>query len=93
MTVLGWPLAVDESALPTCDATALLTDASRLWSEDEQSVREALRTVASEECVQSVDDLIFRRSNWATTEPDVDAVRARLVEIGADGGARRRLSA
>ena len=93
MAVLGWPLAVDESALPTCDATALLTDASRLWSEDEQSVREALRTVASEECVQSLDDLIFRRSNWATTEPDVDAVRARLVEIGADGGARRRLSA
>ena len=93
MAVLGWEADADESELPTADATALLTDAGRLWSEDEASVREALRAVVSEESVQSLDDLIFRRSNWATTEPNIDAVRARLVEIGADGGERPRLSA
>jgi len=93
MAALGWHAEIDESELPTAAATALLTDAGRLWSDDEGSVREALRAVESEECVQSLDDLIFRRSNWATTEPNVEAVRARLVELGADGGERRRLSA
>jgi glycerol-3-phosphate dehydrogenase len=93
MTALGWRAEIDESALPTADATALLTDAGRLWSEDAGSVREGLRAVASEECVQSLDDLIYRRSNWATTEPDIEAVRARLIELGMDDGERPRLSA
>jgi glycerol-3-phosphate dehydrogenase len=82
----------DASELPTSAATDLLTDARRLWTQDAGVVRDALHAVASEECVQSLDDLVLRRTNWATTEPHLEAVRSRLVEIGVER-AQRRLSA
>jgi len=93
MTMLGARAEADETELPTAAATALLTDAPRLWTDDPAAVREALSTVAREESALSLDDLILRRSNWATTEPSIEAVHARLVEIGLKDIDRRRVSA
>jgi glycerol-3-phosphate dehydrogenase len=71
-----------DTALPISAETDLLTDARRLWTDDQAKVREALHDVVREESVQSLDDLILRRTNWATTEPHLERLRERLAEIG-----------
>jgi glycerol-3-phosphate dehydrogenase len=66
--------------LPLAEATPMLIDASRL-SRDDASVGPALQRVVEEEAVQSLDDLILRRANWATTETDLEWVRERVLQL------------
>jgi glycerol-3-phosphate dehydrogenase len=70
---------------PLSPATGLLIDASRLWVDPPESLRDALRCTLREESVTCLDDLVLRRSNWATTEVDLDRVRQRVSELLADG--------
>jgi glycerol-3-phosphate dehydrogenase len=79
----------DGAELQTSSVTPLLTDAERLWSDDTSTVRDALVKTADEEAVQSLDDLILRRTNWATTEVDLERVRHRVRELA---GTRLNLS-
>jgi len=37
--------------------------------------------VIEEESVQCEDDLVLRRTNWATTEADLERVRARVAQL------------
>lgn len=67
--------------LPLSAATPLVTDAANLWTHDDESVGVALRHVVQEEAVQSLDDLVLRRTNWATTEADLEAARQRVVQF------------
>ena len=76
------------SPWPLSAATALLTDAARLWSTDADPLRETLRGVRREEAVSSIDDLILRRTNWGSTALDPDAVRGRIREIVPVDGER-----
>jgi glycerol-3-phosphate dehydrogenase len=62
-------------------ATPLLTDARRLWSDPEDVLRKALLDTVQQESVHSLDDLVLRRTNWSTTETDLDAVRRRIAEL------------
>ena len=75
----------EASELSLSPATNVLTDARTLWDADASTVGAALKRVIEEEAVQSLDDLVVRRSNWATTETDLDRVRER-VELLANGG-------
>ena len=70
-----------DAELPTSAATPLLIDARRLWTEDPADCREALLQTVRDEAVQSLDDLILRRTNWATTELDLERVRQRVAEL------------
>lgn len=38
-----------------------------------------VREIADEESVTTVDDLVFRRTNWALTAPDLEALRAAVA--------------
>jgi glycerol-3-phosphate dehydrogenase len=67
--------------LPLSAATPLVTDAANLWTQDDESVGLALRRVVQEEAVQSLDDLVLRRTNWATTEADLDRARQRVMQF------------
>jgi glycerol-3-phosphate dehydrogenase len=67
-------------ALPTSRATPVLIDARQLAS-DKPGVREALLATAREEAVFTLDDLVLRRTNWVTTEPDIESVRQRVQEL------------
>ena len=69
-----------DTALATSRATPVLIDA-RQFASDRPGVREALLATAREEAVFSLDDLVLRRSNWATTEPDIESVRQRVQEL------------
>jgi glycerol-3-phosphate dehydrogenase len=62
-------------------ATELLLDVQRLWSQPSAEVRGLLQRTVAEESVQSLDDLMLRRTNWATTAKDLEPVRARLLEL------------
>lgn len=73
--------ACDGFELPISPATDLLTDADRLWNQDDTTVRDALVQTAREEAVQSLEDLILRRTNWATTEIDLERVRHRVLAL------------
>jgi glycerol-3-phosphate dehydrogenase len=77
-------VAVEERELPIVAPTPLLTDARRLWSDDRAAVRAALLETAAEEAARSVDDVVIRRTNWATTEPDLERVRARVLELAPE---------
>jgi glycerol-3-phosphate dehydrogenase len=66
--------------LPLSRATPVLTDARQL-SSDKAAARDALLTTLREEAVLTLDDLILRRTNWATTEPDLESVRQRVMEL------------
>jgi glycerol-3-phosphate dehydrogenase len=67
--------------LPLSPATRLLTQAGGLWDSDAAVLRPVLQQVIEEEAVQSLDDLVLRRSNWAATEPGLERVRQRVAEI------------
>jgi glycerol-3-phosphate dehydrogenase len=71
----------DGPPLPLSPATAIATDAGKLWSLDVSSVASALQTIVREEAVCSVDDLVLRRTNWGTTELDLERVRARVKQL------------
>jgi hypothetical protein len=62
----------------------VLIDAERLWEAGNAAVRDALVQTARDEAVQSLDDLVFRRTNWATTEPDLERVRKRVAGIAGN---------
>ncbi len=81
LRLLGYGAAPSDAdvALPISAETPLLTDARRLW--DDAAANAALRSTVAEEAVQSVDDLVQRRTNWFTTEPDSDGLRARVLEL------------
>lgn len=74
----------DDVELPVSPATELLIDADRLWAPDTAAVRDALVQTARDEAVQSLDDLVLRRTNWAATEPDLERVRKHVVEIAGN---------
>lgn len=67
--------------LPLSPATRLLTQAGGLWDSDAAVLRPVLQKVIEEEAVQSLDDLVLRRSNWAVIEPGLERVRQRVAEI------------
>ena len=71
----------DASILPLSPATAILTDARRFLESDAEAARACLRRVIEEESVQFEDDLVLRRANWASTEADLDRVRARTAQL------------
>ena len=71
----------DVSDLPLSPATAVLTDGRRFLEADAGAVESALRRVIEEESVQCEDDLVLRRTNWATTEADLERVRARVAQL------------
>jgi glycerol-3-phosphate dehydrogenase len=73
--------ALPEEALPTAAETPVLLDGSSLRGQGRESLRASLMRVMSEESVHSVDDLVLRRTNWATTEPDLEASSAWLGEL------------
>jgi glycerol-3-phosphate dehydrogenase len=62
-------------------ATPLLTDARRFLETDTEAASAALQRVVEEEAVRCLDDLVLRRTNWATTEASLDAVRARVAQL------------
>jgi glycerol-3-phosphate dehydrogenase len=61
--------------------TPLLTDARRFLETDTEAASAALQRVVEEEAVRCLDDLVLRRTNWATTEASLDAVRARVAQL------------
>jgi len=72
----------DEVSRPALSpATAFLTDAQRFLEADAEAVKSALQQVIEEEAVHCQDDLILRRTNWATTEADLEPVRARVAQL------------
>jgi glycerol-3-phosphate dehydrogenase len=81
-----------DANLPTSTATPLVTDATRFLQADPAEARDALLTVMREEAVLSIDDLVQRRTNWATSDENLDEIRGRVVQlIGArleDSGQR-----
>jgi glycerol-3-phosphate dehydrogenase len=75
------PRAAPDPELPTSSATSLLIDATRFLAADAKDAREALLQTIREECVQSVDDLVQRRSNWATGDEDLELLRRRVGQL------------
>ena len=51
--------------------------APRVFGTDEIAVA---NRIARDEAVMTIDDLLFRRTNWAMTAPDVDVLRRRVAE-------------
>ena len=81
-TVTGKRGAAQQGSQSTLsEATDLLIDVQKLWSEPSAAVRQHLQRTVAEEAVQSIDDLLLRRTNWATTARDLEPVRARLLEL------------
>ena len=72
----GTPPAAAE--LPISPATRMLIDAQNLLAAKPGEAESAIRQVAADESVQCLDDLVLRRTNWGTTEPSLDALRARV---------------
>jgi len=62
-------------------STPLLIDSRRLCFDDEGSLHSALKKVVDEESVHSMDDLVLRRTNWATTDADLGQLRERLAAL------------
>jgi glycerol-3-phosphate dehydrogenase len=83
-TSSGMAYNQDNVELPISPATEVLIDAERLWEPDSAAVRDALVQTARDEAVQSLDDLVFRRTNWATTELDLERVRKRVAGIAGN---------
>jgi glycerol-3-phosphate dehydrogenase len=81
-TVTGKRGAAEKNARPALsEATELLLDVQKLWSEPSAELRPLLQRTVAEEAVQSLDDLMLRRTNWATTVKDLEPVRERLLEL------------
>jgi glycerol-3-phosphate dehydrogenase len=87
------PDRIKPEPLPISSATELLIDAQRLWSHDIAAVREALARTVREEAVHSVEDLVLRRTGWAATEVDLDAVKRQVSALIGDALNKRKLSA
>jgi glycerol-3-phosphate dehydrogenase len=64
--------------------TALLTDVSQLTSGDARTSAEGLRQCVREESVRCLDDLLLRRTNWATTTADLDDLGSRISTMIGD---------
>ncbi len=62
-------------------ATDILTDARCLWSNRPEESRRLLMQTVHEEAIHSLDDLIMRRANWATTETDLSSLYDRASEL------------
>jgi glycerol-3-phosphate dehydrogenase len=69
------------SPLPLSPATGILTDARQFLDAEPGFAGSTLRRVIEEEAVHCQDDLILRRTNWATTEVDLGLVRARTAQL------------
>jgi glycerol-3-phosphate dehydrogenase len=77
----------NDVALPLAAATPALIDAARFVALDDDSARNLLQDIVAEEQVLHVDDLVLRRTSWATTETDLAPLRervARLTALSAD---------
>lgn len=85
LDLLGISGAGDENVVPLSQATGLLTDVRQLWSADTATLALHLRQVIAEESVVQADDLVLRRTNWATTASDLDSVRSRVAQLVARG--------
>jgi len=70
------------------EATDLLTDVQKLWTVPSSELRQTLQRVVAQEAVHSIDDLMLRRTNWATVSPDMESVRSRLLELLPEFSAR-----
>jgi glycerol-3-phosphate dehydrogenase len=83
-------LRPDAAALPAsaaadvAGASGLLTDARRLWVDPAAPLRDALLRTIREESVQTPDDLVLRRTNWATTEVDLERCYRRVASLVGD---------
>jgi glycerol-3-phosphate dehydrogenase len=73
--------AAADPVMSVSPVTSLLTDAARFLAEDTRQAREALMQVIREESVHSIDDLVQRRTNWATADEDLEATRRRVVQL------------
>jgi glycerol-3-phosphate dehydrogenase len=73
--------ADDALQLPLSSATELLICARKFLEADSGVSQSALRRVIEEESVHCQDDLVLRRTNWATTEVDLGLVRARMTQL------------
>ena len=71
--------ANEVAELPLSPATAMLTDAGLLSAGNRDSVDQALQRVVADEAVQCTEDFVLRRTNWATTELDLEGVLERLA--------------
>ena len=71
----------DREELSLSSASDLLTDVRNLWTWDSAVTRAALLQVIEDEAVDRLDDLILRRTNWATTDTDLDPARERVARL------------
>jgi glycerol-3-phosphate dehydrogenase len=71
----------DDRALTLSPATDLLTDARQLWTLDPAESSRLLRSVIDGESVHELDDLVFRRSNWAASTGDLLPIRERAAQL------------
>lgn len=84
MASCGWnarAAAEDENEVEYAAATDVLLDAAALWSLPAQRLTALLVQLVREEAVHCLDDLILRRANWRTTEPDLAKIRGRVSEL------------
>jgi glycerol-3-phosphate dehydrogenase len=79
--IRGRTKGTEVAELPLSPATAVLTDARTLWSQNPESIGAALKRVVQEEAVHSLDDLVLRRTNWATTEIDLERAYQRVTHL------------
>jgi len=61
------PATAGGPALPLDPGTPLLTDLQRLSSGEPEEAAKLLRRIADEESAMSLEDLAYRRTNWATS--------------------------
>jgi len=81
LRMMGLPCENFEQPLPLAAAGELLADAGLLWTQSSATVRRMLLDTLQEEAVQTLDDLILRRANWAVTELAMKDVRTRVREL------------
>jgi glycerol-3-phosphate dehydrogenase len=81
LLLMGSRCDTAERPLPLSSFTPLLIDARQLRDQNASTVRGMLRQVAREESVQTLDDLLLRRTNWATTELDLHRLRHYLEDL------------
>jgi glycerol-3-phosphate dehydrogenase len=80
---LGWSgrAPTDVTEVPLSPATELLTRPGAFAAVDDAKAQATLRQIVSEEAVKCVNDLVLRRTNWATTEPDLRPVSERVARL------------
>jgi glycerol-3-phosphate dehydrogenase len=70
-------------------ANGILTDARQLSNATAAALRDALLRTIHEESVQTPDDLVLRRTNWATTEVDLGRCYDRVAAVLGDAAWQR----